>query len=77
MAKSINWQKNYENLVNYIKKEHKNACSQATIAFRRWEYGLDGTSHDEFALFDAIERELHAVLTFADGLVSDFDEDDC
>ena len=41
------------------------------MAFRRWEYGLEGSSHAEFALFDAIERELRAILDFAD--VSDCD----
>lgn len=77
MAKSINWQKNYENLVAHIKAEYKNAGMQATKAFRRWEYGIDGASHDEFALFDAIERELDAILSYSEGLIFDSIEDDC
>lgn len=77
MAKDINWQAKYKDLVNYIAREHENASKRATVAFRSWEYNIDGRSHEELALFDAIERELHAILSFSEGLCCDFDEEEC
>ena len=75
MTESINWQEKYEILVDYIRRERDHNDEKAMLSFRAWQYDRSNLGCEDFVHFECLVRQLDCVLSFADCILEEEDDE--